>query len=290
MVLLLFLSWSHLIFSNSPHVFVVRTKFLFVLGTKSSVGLQADRVDADESLGISRVVVEGVSATLDIHGCKVGIVERLVGLTAHDGQVTLVKFNLYQTLNVSLGEVNGVTDKFHFWCEPEAIVAKTSEFSGERLGDALDLAVHADSLHVKVGFPKKGSSRGLVNTTGFDSNESVFDNVDTSNSVLASNLVAVEEEFEGIGLNSSVGHVGDLDRNTVLEFDLHNLRCVWGILGGDSHFEHGLFRTNHGVFEHTTLVGSVEEVLVDRVVGLWFGIDWDAVLLAVSQQVLTTLE
>jgi hypothetical protein len=264
--------------------------FLGVLCAKGGVGLKTDGVDTDESIGISGVVVKGITSSLNIHRGKVGVVERLDTFTSTDGHVTLVEFNLDETLNITLGEVERVADQFHLGCEPETVVAQTGEFRGQALGDALDFTVHGDSLQVHVCGAEKSSSRCLVDTTTLDSNESVLDNVDTPNTVSSGNLVAVKEEFERLFDDGSVGNVGDLDRDTLEELDADNFRSFRGGLGGDSHLEHGFIRRAHGVFEHTTFVGCVEHVLVDGVVGLGLGIDGDFVLCAVSEQVLASLE
>ena len=261
-----------------------------ILGAEGSVGLEADGIDADEAVGVSRVVVKGITAAFNVHGSKVGVVESLGAGASLDNHVTLVELEHDNTFNVTLGKLERVADQFHLWCEPKAIVAETGEFSGQSLCDALDFTVHSDALQVHVGGAENGATRGLVDATTLDPNETVLDNVDAANSVLASNLVAVKEEIQGVGNDGSVSDVGDLGGNTLEELDLDSLAGVRGGLRRNSHLEHVLIGRAHGILEITALVRSVEQVLVDGVVGLGLGVNGNAVLGAVGEQVLASLE
>ena len=108
--------------------------------------------------------------------------------------------------------------------------------------------------------------------------------------MLSGNLVAVEEEIKRVSLDGSVVEVGDLDGTPPCKVNLELFGFIGGILGADSHLEHGRLRGAVGILEHATFVGSVEEILIDGVVGLGLGIDGDAVLGAVGEQVLAALE
>mmetsp|Transcript_6129 Transcript_6129/g.12644 ORF Transcript_6129/g.12644 Transcript_6129/m.12644 type:complete len:239 (-) Transcript_6129:105-821(-) len=91
-------------------------------------------------------------------------------------------------------------------------------------------------------------------------------------------------------MDGSVGLVGDLDWNSLEEFNDDGLGRLGGCLRRDGHLEHGFLGTAGGVLEASGFVGSVEQVLIDRVVGLGLGIDGDRVLFAVGQEILSSLE
>mmetsp|Transcript_1192 Transcript_1192/g.2700 ORF Transcript_1192/g.2700 Transcript_1192/m.2700 type:complete len:239 (+) Transcript_1192:700-1416(+) len=91
-------------------------------------------------------------------------------------------------------------------------------------------------------------------------------------------------------MDGSIGLVGDLDGNTLVEFNNDGIGRLGGGLGRDGHLEHGFLGTAGGVLEASGFVRSVEQVLVDRVVGLGLGIDGDRVLFAVGQEILSSLE
>ena len=141
-----------------------------------------------------------------------------------------------------------------------------------------------------MGCTEKSATGCFVDTAALDSDESVFHDIDTANTVLAGNLVAVQEKLERIRNGFAGVFVGEFHGNSLGEFNSDDFGFVGSGLGRDSHFEHGVFWTAVGIFQHSTFIGSVEQVLVNGVVGLGLGIDGDGVLGAVGQQVRPTLE
>jgi hypothetical protein len=261
-----------------------------VLGAESGVRLETDSIDADEAVGIGGVVVKDITATLNVHAGQIGIVQRLRAAPALDDAVALVELDLHHAFHVALGEFDRIPDEVHLWCEPEAVVAEAGKFQRHRLRDALDLAIHGDALQVHVGRAEQGAPGSLVHPAALDPHEAIFDNVDAPDPVLAGDHVAVEENFERVRLDSAVGDVGDLDRNSLAELDLDRFGAVRGRRGRPRHLEHAVVRTAGGIFEHTGFVARVEEILVDAVVGLGLGIDRDLVLVAVGEEVAASLE
>ena len=63
---------------------------------------------------------------------------------------------------------------------------------------------------------EEGATGSFVHTAGFDTDEPILDNVDTTNGVSTGNFVGVHEEFEGVGLRwfmlSMVGDIMNDDR------------------------------------------------------------------------------
>jgi hypothetical protein len=124
-----------------------------------------------------------------------------------------------------------------------------------------------------VRLTEDGSSGRLVATARLDTDEPVLDNVDTSNTVLASELVEGEEDLDGVGnlgalrRGNGLGALGvdeELDGDTLLEGDGDALGGG-GALGETlDELPHVGGRGRVGVLEDTGLVGDVEEVLVYR--------------------------
>jgi len=261
-----------------------------MLRSEGGVRLEAHGVDADETVGIGRVVVKGVTTSLNVHGSQVGVVQGLRAGAAADDAVALVELEFDHTLHVALGKVNRVADQVHFRGEPESVVAEAGEFERHVFCDALDLPVHGHALQIHVGRAQQSAARGFVDAATLDADKAIFDNVDAANAVLSGNFVAVEKDFERIGLDGAVRDVGDLGRHSLDELNLDSLGCVRGGLWRFGHLEHGVVRAASRIFEHATFVGSVEQVLVNGVVGLGLGVDGDAVLGAVGQEVAAALE
>ena len=227
---------------------------------------------------------------LNVHGSQIGMVQAGLGIASTDDAVALVQLDLHHALHVALGVVDGVADKVHLGGEPEAVVAQAGELGRHPLGDALHLAVHADALQVEVGLAEEGATGSLVDATRLDTDEAVLHNINAADAVLSSDLIAVQEYFEGVGLDGAVRLVGDLHGDAGLELDGHGVGLVGGVLGRGGHLEHGLVVGAVSILEHAGLVRGVVQILVDGVVGLGLGVDGDVVLLAVGQQVLAALE
>ena len=91
-------------------------------------------------------------------------------------------------------------------------------------------------------------------------------------------------------LDRPVRLIGQLDRNPLHELDVDLRAFVGRRLRADRHLEHALLVRAARVLEHAALVARVEQVLVDGVIALGLGVDGDAVLGAVRQQVGPALE
>mmetsp|Transcript_4861 Transcript_4861/g.7368 ORF Transcript_4861/g.7368 Transcript_4861/m.7368 type:complete len:259 (-) Transcript_4861:672-1448(-) len=234
----------------------IQTKVLSLLKLcpQSSISLETNTVNTNESLRISGVVIKRISTTLNIHGSQISIIKSLFTRSSHNSNISLVKLNPDNTLDIPLSKVNRVTNQIHLRRKPESIVAKPCKFRSKPLGNTLNFTIHADPLKIKMRLTQQSSSRCFINSTRFDSNKTVLNNVYTSNRMLSSNHVTVKKEFEGISDLSFITEVGDLGRNSVEEFNLDRLGLIRCSLGGRSHLEHGFFRTTVGILQTSTLV------------------------------------
>jgi len=134
-----------------------------------------------------------------------------------------------------------------------------------------NIPVHSKTLEVHVGLPEDGSSGSLVASTTLDTNEPVLDDVDTSNTVLASEGVEGEVHLDGVGDLGSLGRgdgLGsrgvddDLDGDSLLEGDGETLGLRRSVLEVLSQLPHVGGRGRVGVLEDTGLVRDVVKVLV----------------------------
>mmetsp|Transcript_16074 Transcript_16074/g.24382 ORF Transcript_16074/g.24382 Transcript_16074/m.24382 type:complete len:444 (-) Transcript_16074:61-1392(-) len=276
--------------SQSRHVRRFVPVLILGLGPQCGIGLQPDSIDPDKSSRITGVVIEVISPTLNIHTRQVRIVQSIRRRPSTSNNITLVKLQTDHSCHVPLRVCNGVPHHVHLRCEPESVVAQSRELIRHMLGDTLDLPVHANSLEVHVCVAEESSAGGFVNTARFDANESVFDDVDTADSVGSSDFVCVHEEFEGVGLDSSIGLIRQLNGDTLHELNVNLGTRLRSSLGTDRHLKHALLVRAVRILKHTTLVTGVEQVLINRIVRLRLGIHGNTVFCAVRQQILTPLE
>lgn len=141
-----------------------------------------------------------------------------------------------------------------------------------------------------MGDSEDGGGRGLVTSSRLDTNESVLDDIDSSNTVLSGEGVEGEEDLDRVGDALAVGGGGDLDGETLEELNVNLLGLLGSLLGRDGQFPHVVGRSLVGVLEDTGFVGNVEEVFVGRP---WLGSsldDWDTVLGSVLEKSRSTSE
>ncbi len=152
-----------------------------------------------------------------------------------------------------------------------------------------EVAVHGQRLHVAVGHHQDGAARGLVDPAALHADETVLDQIDPADAVLAGQLVQCLHHRGGL-------HRLAVDRHAVaaleVEFDVFGL--VRRVLGGGGQLEHGLVvlgrRVEPGVFEDARLVGNVQEVAVHRVGLGSAGLDVDVVGAAILDHLLAAGE
>lgn len=124
-----------------------------------------------------------------------------------------------------------------------------------------------------MSLSQNGSSRTLITSSRLDTNESVLNNVTSSNPMLPRQRIQSQEDLNRIGdFLSSGRRNGSLisrvnqktRRNTLGEVDRNPLGRLGCVFEGLSKFPHVGRRSGIGVFEDTGFVGDVEEVLVGR--------------------------
>jgi hypothetical protein len=230
--------------------------------------LESDRRNVNEPRGRSRL-----KATHLVHGGKLGIVQSFVRVSSFDNDVSLVELQSDDTVDSLLGSGDGGSNEFPFWRKEESIVENVGEFSGDELiSHSSDVSVERHSLEIHVGDSEDGGGRRLVTSSRFDTNEPVLDDIDSSNTVLSGEGVEGEEDLDRVGDALAVGGGGDLDGETLEEFNVNLLGLLGSLLGRDGQLPHVVGRSLIGVLEDTGFVGNVKEVLVGRP---WLGSSLD---------------
>lgn len=134
--------------------------------------------------------------------------------------------------------------------------------SDELISHSSDISVQSHSLEIHVGDSENGGGGGLVTSSGLDTDESVLDDIDSSNTVLSGEGVQSKEDLDSVGNALAIGRSSDLDGDTLEELDSNLLGLFGGLLRGSGQLPHVIGRSLVGVFENTSLVRDVEQVLV----------------------------
>lgn len=244
----------------------------------------ADGLNGDESSGVS-----GLEATELVHGGLLLVVETLVGGSALDDDVALVKLEADDTVDGALARGDGADDKLTLGREPVAVVEDAAELDGDELvAQGADVPVEGEALEVDVRGAQDRRRGRLVASARLDADETVLDDVDAADTVLARERVEGEEDLDAVGVGLVAS--GDLDGETALELDGNALGLLGRVFGGDSEFPHIGRRGGFGVLEDAGLVGDVEQVLVGRP-GLGGGLsDGDVLFGSIGEESLTTRE
>ena len=143
------------------------------------------------------------------------------------------------------------------------------------------LAVKRERLHLAVGLHQDRAARGLVDAAGLHADETILDEVNAADAVLAAKLVECLQHAAG-GKPLAVHG----DSVALHKVDLDILGLVRRVLGGDGEFEHRLVRLRGRieprVLKDARLIGDVQEIAVHRIGLLERGLDGNPVLCAVG--------
>ena len=126
------------------------------------------------------------------------------------------------------------------------------------------------------------SGRSLVDATRLDANEAVLDHVDSTDPMLAGNLVQIEIHRQRFTLNVPIVQVDHPCRDRVLEVDLELGRFIWRIEGRAGQIEHVGGWSRVGILEQPGFIALVHEVLIHAVGLFGCGFDRNPLLLGVT--------
>jgi len=105
-----------------------------------------------------------------------------------------------------------------------------------------------------VGDTEDGSTGGFVTSSGLDTDESVLDDIDSTDSVLSSERVELEEDLDGVGVDGSASGDGDLGRQSLDKLDDNLLGLFRSSLGRAGQLPHVGRRGSVGVLQNSSLV------------------------------------
>jgi hypothetical protein len=208
-----------------------------------------------------------LEATELVHRALLLVVELLrVGRTSLDDDVSLDEREPDYSIDGLLARLQAAHDELPLRAEPEAVVQDLAQLGRhEAVPERTDVAVEREALEVHVSLAQDGRAWRLVATPRLDANESVLDNVDAADTVLAGERVEGEEDGDGfsdrrLGRPSDSERSGDAFRKG--KGDAVGSRgSVFDRLG---QLPHVIWRRRVGILKDTRLVGDMEEVFVRR--------------------------
>ena len=135
----------------------------------------------------------------------------------------------------------------------------------ELIPEGSDVPIKRKALDINVGHSEDGRSWSLITSTRLDTDESVFDHIDPSDSVLTSEGVQDVKDVNGISIGLvAVRKDSKFDRKTLLELDGDLIGGVRSRLRRLGQLPHIGRRSDVGILEDTSFIRNVEHVLVSR--------------------------
>ncbi len=104
--------------------------------------------------------------------------------------------------------------------------------------------------------------RRFITSSRFDTDETILDDIDSTDTVLPSEGVEGQKDIDGIGMDRTSSGNSDFDGKTFFEFDGEVFGFLGSVFGSGSEFPHIGGRGGVGVLEDTGLVRDVEEVFI----------------------------
>ena len=130
---------------------------------------------------------------------KVRVATDLLRVSALNHYVAFVQLQPHNAINSSLTRRDSTCHKLPLRCEEMSIVQDPTEFdSDELIPQRADVPVKGEALNIQMRNTEDSSSRGLVAPSGFDADESVLDDIDTSNTMLPSKSIQSKEDFHWV--------------------------------------------------------------------------------------------
>jgi len=184
-----------------------------------------------------------------------------VGEATLNDNIALVQLHPNGAVDCALAARDCRSNEFTFGTEEVSIVKDTAQSrSDELIAELTDSTVQGQALNIQVGSPEDSSTRRLVATSGLYTNITVFNNVDTADTVLPSDGVESIKDINGIGVNLVTN--GDLGRKTGLEFDTKSLGASRSVFGRCGQLPHIHRRCGVGILKNTSLIRDVVQVLI----------------------------
>jgi len=133
---------------------------------------------------------------------------------------------------------------------------------GELISQSTDISVQSKAFKINMSDAQDSGAWRFVAPSRFHADESVLDDVNSSDTVFPAESIQREEDLDGIGVVFCLSRDGNFDWKPTLKFDGDSLGFLRRILRSSSQFPHVNGRGNVGVFENSSLVRDVEEIFV----------------------------
>ena len=153
-----------------------------------------------------------------------------------------------------------------------------------------DLSIQRNPFQIAVRGHQNRRARRLVHAPRFDADIPVFDHIHAANGVFAADFVEIQQDVERRLFDRAVVRVRHFDRQAVLKFDFQQRFPIRRGLRRNGQREHVLSRAQHRVFQNSGFVADVHDVFVFAVRLFQRGLDRNAVLFGVIQQIRSALK
>ena len=215
----------------------------------------------------------------------------LGALTTLDDDVAFVQFQSNQPVNGPLARWDRASNELPLGSEEVTIVQDSTELDGgELVSQSTDIPVQGKTLNVNMGDSQNGCTRRFVASSRLDTDESILDDIDSTNTVFPAQSVECQEDLYTISVLFCFLRHHDFDGKTAFEFNGDALGSLWGVFRSRSELPHVCRWSSVRILENTSLVRDVEKILVGRP-GLSCGLhDGNSFLLGVSQKSLSARE
>ena len=198
---------------------------------------------------------------------------------------TLVKFHADIAGDKLLAFSDSSLEHFAFRSIPETIVNHLGVDGNEAVAEVHDFFIHGDGFQSTVCMVKNGSARSFINTAGFHTDETVFDDIDSSDSVSCTEFVQAAHDVCG-GEFFAV----DCHRNTFFKGDDDIFGFISCFHEGLGQAVHIIFGSVPGIFEDTAFKADVEKVAVHAVGFFSGGSDRNIVFVSIFDHFGTSFE
>ncbi|BBG29740.1 sugar kinases, ribokinase family [Zymobacter palmae] len=220
--------------------------------------------------------------------CNRCIEQGVIGLTTNNRYTAFVQLNANHTVDDALRFVDGGLQHVAFRRPPVTVVHDFRVLRHQTILQVSRFAVQRDGFDSAVRFQHDGAPWGFVAPTGFHAYIAVLDDIQTTDTVFATQTVQfgqqlVRCQFLAIQRNRITVAVGDFEVG----------RSIRSLLGADTPTPHVIFRFGPRVFQHAALIGDVQQVGIHRVRGFFLVLSvvyWDVVLFTVGHQFFTGVE
>jgi hypothetical protein len=226
-----------------------------------------------------------------IHRALTSIVQ-LLGLRASpkDNEASLVDSASDLAIDIFLTSDDRLLQELTLRREVQTVVKDLSVVeSDELITKSPDLTVKNKTLEIDVCRSEAGQARGLVAATRLETNEAVLNDVDTSNTVSASDSISLQEKLNGIcdGL-SLAGY--QLLWQTLLEHQSEILWGIWCLQWVHCQFPHIRWSGDIWILQDTSLITAVCQVLIHAPRLALCAADWDSGLLSIVEEIVAAGE